>query len=1038
MMRSFILLILSSIAFNVSSQGLQDKLNLRQQFALSELQTDRTTNDYISAHYQEFGLDAPEDFVAQKVFDNPNGWTRARYTQSYKGLPVLGTGMVFHEQYGVLKKVSGEYLPLIALNTSPKLSEDTAKELLKQQIIQHVFEEDGNVMDVYEKLKYHNATLVIVDRAYPEFSGDYTLAYEIEASFDSPHYHKSRYIIDANNGEKIQEIDRICHVGVEGVANTRYYGEQVIRTDSLSPNNFQLFDDERNIWTINANQFDGGSPYGYAFFEDEDNYWDNQNSDFDEVAGDAHYCTSKYHDFMEDRYGWDGVDGNGGNLVSVVHIGGKYFLNAFWDGTATYYGNGQCINYGPLTTLDVVGHEFAHGFTEFTSGLIYMNESGALNEAISDIFGKALEYEHDQENFNWYIGKKFINGDVDPFRNMADPNELESPDYYKGEFWITGFFDNGGVHFNSGVYNYWFHMLVEGKAGVNEAGNSYDVAPIGWKKALDIVYGAQVGYFTPSTNYVDAFNYTLSYVEDVWGVDSPEYESVAEAWYAVGLSNDIDQTNIGGSLLIDELAFTLCEGESLEVSLDVVNLGLDTLFPGTVLKMRYLLDNNVEADQDLVIEEPFAPGESILFTFDKVIEHDPFDSQKYLQIMMAVDDSEEYEQIDYDFINFRNGESSDLVLDRVELTPVICSDGSFTLIYYFELESCEFIPVGETIFLTFNVDGEEYVLERPVNFPIRPSITYINITGISFPFDLDEYNEFDVTISHPLDEFPENNTLSSFFLTHEEMAGGDIETFENFSDQYSQYVSVDLGFTSVSDLQQLEDNQWLGFGANSTFLNPTPCPDPEDIYDQFWFYGSSINVCANTFGMSEPVLRFEMTPYYSDLVPDLEPGFSNLTKVQLGGSFPQQDEFPVIHSLDEGGAYPFEYDLPIGSGVVSINSLLFYGFESSLFNGTYEDSDISFFNNVRIEEKSVVNVEDTAVPLAKVFPNPGKEMINFMLLDESEYTIQIMNIQGQLVTKENSLRGQWQWNSDSMSSGIYVYKIQSQDGRISQGKIVLE
>ena len=38
--------------------------------------------------------------------------------------------------------------------------------------------------------------------------------------------------------------------------------------------------------------------------------------------------------------------------------------------------------------LDVVGHELTHGATEFTSALIYQDESGALNESFSIIIGK--------------------------------------------------------------------------------------------------------------------------------------------------------------------------------------------------------------------------------------------------------------------------------------------------------------------------------------------------------------------------------------------------------------------------------------------------------------------------------------------------------------------------------------------------------------------------------------------------------------------------------------------------------------------------
>lgn len=1018
---------------------LSSKIELRNDVAKHKLANSSDFPTFLKAEFQNLGLNAPEDLVFERKFETQGNWTRERFSQNYKGLPVLGTGVIAHSKDGKFEKVSGEILPLINVDIQPKNSLDKTKEILKNSLIQHAYEEGEDPIKIFEEIEFSSERLVIVDKAYPKFSGDYALAYEIEASFEAPHYHKSKYVLDANTGKQIQTIDRICHVGVDGVANTRYYGEQAIRTDSIGPGQYRLFDDERNVVTVNANERDFGSPFNYELFTDEDNYWDNNNEDLDEVAGDAHYCTSKYHDFMDGKFGWDGVDGNGGNLVSVVHVGGRYFLNAYWDGSATYYGNGQCIDYGPLTTLDVIGHEFAHGFTQFTSGLIYRDESGALNEAISDIFGKALEYEYDEENFNWYIGKRFITGDADPFRNMADPNELESPDFYKGEYWITGFFDNGGVHFNSGVYNYWFHMLVEGKAGVNEAGNSYDVKSIGWEKALDIVYGAQVGYFTPSTNYVDAYNHTLAYAEDVWGAASDEYAAVAEAWYAVGLSNDIEQsTVITGNLLIDDLAFTLCTGETLEVTLDVVNTGIQTVEAGEVIKMRYLLDNVIQADQNIELTEDFNPGDSILFTFDKIIEHDPFDNQKYLQVMMAVGDSEEYEQIDYDFINFRDGESSDLVLDRVELSPNICSDGSFLLIYYFQLESCEFIPEGEIIYLTFDIGGQEVVVERPVNFPIRPSITYINITSINFPFDLELFNEYDVTISHPLDEFPGNNSLSSFFLTHEEMGNNDIEDYELFSDEYSPFISLDPGFTHDTETKEREGDLWLGIGSNSSFFTPTPCPDPEDIYDLYYFYSTSQSVCMNTLDMTEPVLRFEMANYYSEMVEDLDPGFSNMTKILIQDGSEDGIEFPIIHSIEEGVTHAFEYDLPVGYGTLSLNTLCMLGDQFEFTNGTFNNSDVALFNNVRIEEKTVSSAKDIVQLDLSVYPNPASSEVFFEWENEGDFTLNIYDVHGKSIYNASKLTNNHSWLNQNALNGIYIYRLKDDKGNQHTGKLILE
>ena len=133
-------------------------------------------------------------------------------------------------------------------------------------------------------------------------------------------------------------------------------------------------------------------------------HWDLTNEDQNEIALDAHYSTTAFYDMMNERYGWSGIDGLGGELVSRVHVNGKYYVNAYWDGNRANFGNGDCDRYAPLTTLAIVGHEFMHGVTDYTSDLVYRNESGALNESMSDIFGKALEYYEDPQNFNWILG----------------------------------------------------------------------------------------------------------------------------------------------------------------------------------------------------------------------------------------------------------------------------------------------------------------------------------------------------------------------------------------------------------------------------------------------------------------------------------------------------------------------------------------------------------------------------------------------------------------------------------------------------------
>jgi len=125
-----------------------------------------------------------------------------------------------------------------------------------------------------------------------------------------------------------------------------------------------------------------------------------------------------------------------------------------------------------------VGHELYHGVTEFSAGLVYAFEPGALNESFSDIFGKVVENYATGSN-NWLLGDDIGLNGSGAFRNMENPNQFDDPDTYLGDFWYVGGDDNGGVHTNSGVQNKWFQLLTDGGTGTNDNGEDYDVIGIG-------------------------------------------------------------------------------------------------------------------------------------------------------------------------------------------------------------------------------------------------------------------------------------------------------------------------------------------------------------------------------------------------------------------------------------------------------------------------------------------------------------------------------------------------------------------------------
>ncbi len=216
--------------------------------------------------------------------------------------------------------------------------------------------------------------------------------------------------------------------------------------------------------------------------------------------------------------------------TSLVGMGYGNNVNAFWDGTAMTYGDGSStIN--PLTTLDITGHEISHGVTEHTSNLNYSNESGAMNEAFSDCMGTAIEFYGKPATANWLIGNEI----GATFRSMSNPNAYSQPDTYLGTNWYSGSADNGGVHTNSGVMNYWFYLLSQGGSGTNDNGNSFTVSAQGLAKAAAITYRMNAVYLTSTSQYADARTYSIQAAIDLYGACSNEVIATTNAWYAVGV-----------------------------------------------------------------------------------------------------------------------------------------------------------------------------------------------------------------------------------------------------------------------------------------------------------------------------------------------------------------------------------------------------------------------------------------------------------------------------------------------------------------------
>ena len=150
-------------------------------------------------------------------------------------------------------------------------------------------------------------------------------------------------------------------------------------------------------------------------------------------------------DYYKNVHGRNGIFGTGAGSFNRVHYGNGY-VNAFWDGTKMTYGDGDGVEFGPLVSLDVAGHEMSHGVTENSANLTYSGESGGLNESTSDIFGTLVEFYAANANDpgDYLIGEEFDLANHAGFRRMDKP----SSDGASYDCWSSGV-GNADVHYSS-------------------------------------------------------------------------------------------------------------------------------------------------------------------------------------------------------------------------------------------------------------------------------------------------------------------------------------------------------------------------------------------------------------------------------------------------------------------------------------------------------------------------------------------------------------------------------------------------------------
>jgi bacillolysin len=468
------------------------------------------------------------------------GRTHERLDQYYRGVRVFGADVAQQLNGGQVVSLYGNVYDDITIDPSPAITAEQARASVEARTGVEIGREPE---------------LVVIPR-----DGTYTLAWRVRAATGED---VREYFLDAQTGaiafdySDLQTQSAVGRgTGVLGDAkkiSVSPSGGQFVTTDRLRPPAINTYDMKgdylRTIRYLNEVIQLTANDLG----TDADNTWT------DTALVDAHAYAGYTYDYYFKRHNRRGLDNNNLSIVSLVHpvrrqdfqqnfrIVPDFYLNAGYLGDGVmFYGEGLpagVVLVGGQTVdffsgaIDIVAHELTHGVTDYSSNLIYLNESGALNEAFSDIMGASVEFffqpaGNGTGRADWLLGEDVIR--PGGLRSMSNPLAFGDPDHYSQRY--TGPDDNGGVHTNSGIANNAFHLAVEGGTNRTSGLSVQGVGASNRDQMERVFYRAFTQLLPANATFSVARAATIQAARDLFGANSNAERAVTQAWTAVGVN----------------------------------------------------------------------------------------------------------------------------------------------------------------------------------------------------------------------------------------------------------------------------------------------------------------------------------------------------------------------------------------------------------------------------------------------------------------------------------------------------------------------
>jgi Zn-dependent metalloprotease len=500
-----------------------------QQQASRLTQSENTARQFLSDNRQLLKLSDPDqELNLIRSWSDHKGTGHFKYQQMVGGIPIFGKQLIVHlDGDNSVYLLNGQFEPSPqALQTTPTITEEEAMETVRQHL---------------ERSDVSAESIGLVFFTKPD--SQMVLTYKVEVVLNLSE--AWTYFIDANDGKFVHRITKVRTERVQANGMDLNSENQTFNAWLERDGNYYLIDPgmpesifEESI-DYTQNYISPGNTYIFSL----DNRIEGElyllgapspSGPWDPAGVSAMVNIRTIHQYYNSTFGHNGWDDNYMNYVAVVHydeqIANAGFLpvyNENIDG-AILFGDGDGVTMSNLAgSLDITAHEFQHGVTEYTAALIYENQSGALNEAYSDLFTCMVDDD------DWTVGEDVTIRDPGFVRDLADPTRglppaplprnmseyRDLPNTYDGDY--------GGVHINMSIPSHAGYLMAEGLE--NSIGRDY---------TEQIWYRALTSCLTPESQFGDARRCTIQAAEDLYGPASTEVAVVQRAWDEVEVFDD--------------------------------------------------------------------------------------------------------------------------------------------------------------------------------------------------------------------------------------------------------------------------------------------------------------------------------------------------------------------------------------------------------------------------------------------------------------------------------------------------------------------